>query len=158
MIKKDIAKVNAQEQRYGSPSDFRCQCSNQCSNEEHRAQDAPEAAGAQSTLTPFVCPIAPDSAYIERLPNETLIEIFDHCNVMKTEIRQDHDIYPCSVLQRRTMVAITHTCFRWRTVARSTPILWNHIGHCLTAVRSGRQALLDIRPTSARPASYGWTN
>ena len=66
-------------------------------------------------------------ACIERLPNETLMNIFDHCNVMKTEIRQDHDIYPCSVLQRNTMLAITHTCFRWRQVALSTPTLWTHI-------------------------------
>ena len=64
---------------------------------------------------------------IEGLPTEILIHIFDLCNVMKTEIMGDQNISSMWLLQRRTLLAITHTCSRWRKIALSTPFLWTHI-------------------------------
>ena len=46
---------------------------------------------------------------------------------MKTDIKRDSDIESASTHQRRSMLAVTQSCSRWRQVALSTPTLWTHI-------------------------------
>ena len=68
------------------------------------------------------------SACIDALANAILIELFDALNSLKTgQYQTQRVVSAVAAEQRRSMLAITHTCARWRRIALGTPSLWTHI-------------------------------
>jgi len=64
---------------------------------------------------------------IHTLSPETLTQIFEHFIYLNATVQDRNTVDTLAAQQRRSMMAIAHTCRRWRRTLYSTPTLWTYI-------------------------------
>jgi len=66
-------------------------------------------------------------AYIHGLAYDNLVQIFEHFVYLNAAIEDHIALGLLAGTQKQSMMAIGHTCGRWRHILHSTPSLWTYI-------------------------------